>query len=184
MDAATNSTAGYPKTSPDETRANAETELAALLFGANAKSTPGSPTPFAGTLGFNSVRTSPQLNPMMSEATRQSFTNLAALSGYRTGFVLDSASNSAVQSATASPTGGATFGRRQLLSSMANLNMSQLPPTAGLQQVDQALVDTTNMFGNVTNALAPPGDGMLGTAAASAEFRQRVEEAKSRGLKL
>ncbi|KAJ2820625.1 hypothetical protein FBU31_005162, partial [Coemansia sp. 'formosensis'] len=111
-------------------------DLSAFLMSANAtRSTPGSPATFAGGLGFHSVRTSPALAPSMPQSPGAlnggSFANLAALGGTHPMFGggFDSAVNSAVQSATASPIVGA-FNRRGLLNSMANLNMTQLPPTA------------------------------------------------------
>ncbi|KAJ2651432.1 SPT3 Dosage dependent suppressor of Ty-induced promoter mutations-like protein [Coemansia sp. RSA 1250] len=157
-------------------------ELSNFLLAANTKSTPGSPTPFSGTLGFNSVRTSPSLEA--SAMSRHSFTNLAALSQG----LVDTATNSAVQSATASPTGA--LGRRNLLSGMANLNMTQLSQA---QEVDHSLVDTSAMFGNGTSAYAHQPESTMsgypamgqGTAnAPSAEFLQQVERVKAKGLQM
>ncbi|KAJ2479423.1 SPT3 Dosage dependent suppressor of Ty-induced promoter mutations-like protein [Coemansia sp. RSA 2131] len=195
MDANSDNTLNnYLKASEGDNITYAQRDLTALILGSNPKSTPGSPTQYTSALGFASVRTSPQLGPAISEAARHSFTNLAALSQYRApGFAFESASNSAVQSATASPT-QTPFGRQQLMSSMANLNMSQLPPTANLHAVDQALVDTSGMFSNASHAFAHPGEGsMLGGPSnsimarpsdVSPEFQQRVEEVKARGLRL
>ncbi|KAJ1891224.1 hypothetical protein LPJ66_007042 [Kickxella alabastrina] len=105
----------------------------------SVRSTPGSPATFIDNgsgLGFHSVRASPapslpqSPNQAGMDGGRHSYANLAALGQqmqYHWGF--DSAVNSAVQSATASPIVGA-FNRRGLLNGMANLNMTQLPPTA------------------------------------------------------
>ncbi|KAJ1812301.1 hypothetical protein LPJ56_005546, partial [Coemansia sp. RSA 2599] len=106
-----------------------------------------SPSILMGGLGFHSIQGSPILAPSLPQSPtngfggidgRHSFTNLAALAQHNQQrnyaqnaslFGFDSTVNSAVQSATASPTTGA-LNRRGLLNSMANLNMAQLPPTA------------------------------------------------------
>ncbi|KAJ2159940.1 SPT3 Dosage dependent suppressor of Ty-induced promoter mutations-like protein [Coemansia sp. RSA 552] len=150
---------GHPQASGEE--AQRQRELSALLM--DPQSTPGSPPVFTGTLGFNSVRASPVLGPAATSIAAQSFTNLAALaqSSYRPG--LDSATNSAVQSATASPTAGAATAsnstRRNLLAGMARLNMSQLPPVAsGAEPVlDHGFATSNGMFGGVPSQLGQPG---------------------------
>ncbi|KAJ2704461.1 SPT3 Dosage dependent suppressor of Ty-induced promoter mutations-like protein [Coemansia sp. IMI 203386] len=123
-------------------------DLSAFLMAAEAeRSIPGSPSVLMGGLGFHSIQGSPILAPSLPQSptngfggldARHSFTNLAALAQHNQQrnyaqnapfFGFDSTVNSAVQSATASPTTGA-LNRRGLLNSMANLNMTQLPPTA------------------------------------------------------
>ncbi|KAJ1962664.1 SPT3 Dosage dependent suppressor of Ty-induced promoter mutations-like protein, partial [Dipsacomyces acuminosporus] len=205
-------------------------DFSALLMSATAatRSTPGSPSAFAGALGFNSVRTSPVLAPSLPQSPRNNsnignvgnlqgldishgFNALAALSQHQFGF--DSAANSAVQSATASPTSGA-FGRRNLLSGMANLNVSQLPPTSitpntafigsqgAVTALGNGIVDSSGMFGSVNSAFTTPSIGPTGNALAgiqqvsmaphqhqltpnvSADFLHRVEEAKAKGLRI
>ncbi|KAJ2004955.1 SPT3 Dosage dependent suppressor of Ty-induced promoter mutations-like protein [Coemansia thaxteri] len=122
-------------------------DLSALLMSAGAatKSTPGSPATFSGALGFHSVRTSPALGPSQSPG-------LFMGGGVHPMFNLDSAVNSAVQSATASPIVGA-FNRRGLHTSMANLNLVPLPPTA------MGYMDANGMFGNTTMPLSAGGSG-------------------------
>ncbi|KAI8322719.1 hypothetical protein GQ54DRAFT_259401 [Martensiomyces pterosporus] len=209
-------------------------DFSALLMSATAatRSTPGSPSTFAGGLGFNSVRTSPILAPSLPQSPRNSglqhqgldinhgFGALAAFSQQQQqqlGF--DTSANSAVQSATASPTTGA-FNRRGLLSGMANLNVSQLPPTSITSTTAFIGNSLSGMFSNVSTAFANPsigGANLAGVSAGgaiaatagtanplvggvhqtnivsrqpqltpnvSAEFLQRVEETKAKGLRI
>ncbi|KAJ2616688.1 SPT3 Dosage dependent suppressor of Ty-induced promoter mutations-like protein [Coemansia sp. RSA 1365] len=140
----------------------AQANLSAFLLGANTKSTPGSPQTFQEALGFNSVRTSPTLRPTagnLNEITRHSFSNLGALAHYG---AMESSNNSAIPSATASPTVSnvtQAINRRNLLSGMANLNMSQqpsLPPPVISNDSFEHGIDTTGMFETVTSPFAQP----------------------------
>ncbi|KAJ2079162.1 SPT3 Dosage dependent suppressor of Ty-induced promoter mutations-like protein [Coemansia sp. RSA 988] len=150
-------------TTGDAAQANAN--LSAFLLGENTKSTPGSPQTFQETLGFNSVRTSPTLRPAagnLNEMARHSFTNLGALGQYAPLGVESSSNNSALPSATGSPTVGnttQTINRRNILSGMASLNMSQQPPlpppVVAHDAFDQG-VDTGAMFETVTPSFAQP----------------------------
>ncbi|KAJ2592677.1 hypothetical protein EV177_008687, partial [Coemansia sp. RSA 1804] len=114
-----------------------------LMHGGNAsasKSTPGSPATFAGGLGFNSVCASPVLGPSLPQSPQAVAAFLGANNSnfhhhhqqqHLQHYAYDSTANSAVQSATGSPTTGAAHSSRHgLLNSMAGLNMTQLPPPA------------------------------------------------------
>ncbi|KAJ2692206.1 SPT3 Dosage dependent suppressor of Ty-induced promoter mutations-like protein, partial [Coemansia spiralis] len=175
--------------------AQQQAELSALLMGAaNTRSTPGSPNLFNGALGFHSVRTSPVLRPTELSDIRHSFTNLNALAQqYGSPAFMDPAS--AAPSAAASPVTMAA--RQNLLTSMAGLNVAQLPPAA-VDSFDPGVVASSGMFAPTAFARAgpmepplTPGVGYRGGIAArqssgvaSAEHMHRVEDTKARGLRL
>ncbi|KAJ1787335.1 hypothetical protein LPJ59_005753, partial [Coemansia sp. RSA 2399] len=144
----------YLKANSNSNYQQQQAELASFLMHGNnttaTRSTPGSPATFAGGgLGFNSVCASPVLGPSLPQSPQAVAAFLGGAHTKAQQYAYDSTVNSAVQSATGSPTTYNT--RRGLLNSMAGLNMAPLPPPA----ISEAMyADSVAQEFNVSSGLA------------------------------